>query len=80
MPPSGRCLVAVCGELAADERAVPLLVGLGVRELSVAPSSVPGVKEAVRRIATAADGDLVARCLSAADPEQVRSLLGKGVR
>ena len=76
----GRCLVAVCGELAADERAVPLLVGLGVRELSVAPSSVPGVKEAVRRIATAADADLVARCLSAADPEQVRSLLGKGVR
>ena len=56
----GRCLVSVCGELAADERAVPLLVGLGVRELSVAPSSVPGVKEAVRRIATAADGDLVA--------------------
>src|SRR6476469_742307 len=28
----GRCLVAVCGDLAADETAVPLLVGLGVRE------------------------------------------------
>ena len=72
----GRSLVSVCGELAADERAVPLLVGLGVRELSVAPSSVPGVKEAVRRISTAADADLVARCLSAPGAEQVRALLG----
>ena len=70
-----RCLVAVCGELAADERAVPLLVAMGVRELSVAPSSVPGVKEAVRRIAAAADTDLVARCLAAPDPDSVRALL-----
>ena len=34
-------LVAVCGELAADERAAALLVGLGVRELSVAPGGGP---------------------------------------
>jgi phosphoenolpyruvate-protein kinase (PTS system EI component) len=36
--------VAVCGQLASDEDAVPLLVGLGVRELSVAPAHVPAVK------------------------------------
>ena len=42
------------------------------------PAAVPGVKEAVRRIATAADADLVRRCLSAADPEQVRALLDAG--
>jgi phosphoenolpyruvate-protein kinase (PTS system EI component) len=36
--------VAVCGQLAGDEHAVPLLVGLGVRELSVAPARVPAVK------------------------------------
>ena len=34
---AGSALVAVCGELAADERAATLLVGLGVRELSVVP-------------------------------------------
>ncbi len=36
--------VAVCGQLAGDANAVPLLVGLGVRELSVAPMRVPAVK------------------------------------
>src|SRR5947209_2385234 len=36
--------VAVCGQLAGDTDAIPLLVGLGVRELSVAPARVPAVK------------------------------------
>lgn len=36
--------VAVCGQLAGNEEAIPLLVGLGVRELSVAPARVPAVK------------------------------------
>jgi phosphoenolpyruvate-protein phosphotransferase (PTS system enzyme I) len=36
--------VAVCGQLAGDVEAVPLLVGLGVSELSVAPARVPLVK------------------------------------
>jgi phosphoenolpyruvate-protein kinase (PTS system EI component) len=72
----GRRLVAVCGELAADEKAVPLLVGLGVRELSVAPAEVPSIKEVVRRVERAADHDLVRSCLDAAGPAQVRELLG----
>jgi phosphotransferase system enzyme I (PtsI) len=36
--------VAVCGEAAADPVAGPILVGLGVTELSVAPGSVSGVR------------------------------------
>ncbi|MBM2614715.1 phosphoenolpyruvate--protein phosphotransferase [Actinoplanes sp. LDG1-06] len=44
-----RVLVAVCGELAADETVVPRLLASGVRELSVAPSLVPLVKQAVRQ-------------------------------
>ncbi|HUS61997.1 MAG TPA: phosphoenolpyruvate--protein phosphotransferase, partial [Acidimicrobiales bacterium] len=72
----GRCLVAVCGELAADEAATPLLVALGVRELSVAPASVAAIKHAVRQIHRAADVDLVRRCLTAAGPGEVRAILG----
>jgi len=71
----GRCLVAVCGELAADEKAAALLVGLGVRELSVAPAWAPRVKQAVRLVATAPDHDLLPQCLTATGPAEVRALL-----
>jgi len=65
----------VCGELAADERATRLLVTLGVRELSVAPTAVPGVKQAVRE-ATSGDTGLVQSCLAASSAAEARSLLG----
>lgn len=42
--------VGVCGELAADMLAIPLLVGLGVDELSVAARSIPLVKARVREL------------------------------
>lgn len=42
--------VSVCGEMAGDPVLVPLLLGLGVDELSVAPSLVPPVKFMVRRL------------------------------
>jgi multiphosphoryl transfer protein len=50
-------------------------VALGVRELSVAPSAVPAVKQAVRRIALSEDTELVHRCLTAPDAATVRDLL-----
>lgn len=42
--------VGVCGALAGDPLAVPLLVGLGVTELSVDPVSVPTIKARVRKL------------------------------
>ncbi|AUT70056.1 phosphoenolpyruvate--protein phosphotransferase [Paraburkholderia hospita] len=42
--------IGVCGALAGDPLAVPLLVGLGVTELSVDPVSVPGIKARVRKL------------------------------
>jgi phosphocarrier protein FPr len=67
--------VAICGELAADVEAVPLLVGLGVGELSVSAPALPFVKAAVRRIDTRAAEELARRALAAPDAAAVRSLL-----
>ncbi|HEU5060529.1 MAG TPA: phosphoenolpyruvate--protein phosphotransferase [Kofleriaceae bacterium] len=45
-----RTWVGVCGALAGDLDAVPILVGLGVSELSVSPRAVPDVKARVREL------------------------------
>ena len=49
---AGQASVSVCGEFAADERAVSLLLGMGVDALSVTPPAIPTVKEAVRAVDT----------------------------
>jgi len=43
----------VCGEMAGDIRLTPLLIGLGVEELSVGPHQVPRVGQAVRSLSHA---------------------------
>ena len=40
----------VCGEMAGDVAAVPLLVGMGVDELSVAPTMLPQIKYLIRKL------------------------------
>ncbi|MCX7871896.1 MAG: phosphoenolpyruvate--protein phosphotransferase [Verrucomicrobiae bacterium] len=42
--------VGVCGEMAAEPSLVPLLIGLEIDELSVAPAIIPHVKYIIRRI------------------------------
>lgn len=44
------CWVGVCGDAAADPHVATVLVGAGVRELSVAPAAVPAVKAALRAV------------------------------
>ena len=67
-----RALVAVCGEAAADPLAAQLLVGLGVRELSVAPAAVPGTKQTVRELDAGAAAERAARALAADGAATVR--------
>jgi phosphotransferase system enzyme I (PtsI) len=46
----GKIHVSVCGEMAGDPIFVPLLLGLGVDELSAAPPALPQVKYVIRRL------------------------------
>lgn len=69
------CEVAVCGEIAGDPAAVPLLVGLGVTRLSAAPTAVPLVKQAVRATVRAEAADLARTALAATSAAEVRALL-----
>jgi multiphosphoryl transfer protein len=71
----GRVDVAVCGEVAADELAIPVLVGLGVRELSVAPYAVPRVKASIRELDFERCRAVAEQALTLASPDDVRKLV-----
>ncbi|HEX6231253.1 MAG TPA: phosphoenolpyruvate--protein phosphotransferase, partial [Actinomycetota bacterium] len=65
----------VCGELAGEPLAAAVLVGLGVRELSMSAPAIPHVKEAVRRTELASARTLAARALTLRSAAEVRELL-----
>ena len=67
--------VGVCGELAADPLAVPVLVGMGVDELSVSARSIPEVKARVRELNMERLKTLAEQALSVGSPDEVRALV-----
>jgi phosphocarrier protein FPr len=72
----GRSL-AVCGEVAGDPLAIPVLLGLGVHELSMAATRIPAAKQAVRATDVAAARQLAAKALAAESAAEVRRLCGR---
>lgn len=69
--------VGVCGELAADALAVPMLVGLGVDELSVSARSIALVKARVRELDYAACQQLAQQALMLPGAHEVRAFVGE---
>lgn len=67
--------VGVCGGLAADPLAVPILIALGVRSLSVPPTRVPAIKSAVSAVDGGEASRLAADALAARDAGEVRALV-----
>ena len=67
--------VGVCGALASDPQATPVLVGLGVTELSVSPQLVPEIKDTVRRLDSTACQQLALDLQSLNSAQQVRARL-----
>ena len=67
-------LVSVCGGLAADPQAIPLLVGLGIEKLSVPLPCVPAVKAQIRELNFANCRKLAEGALSLIGASEVRDL------
>jgi phosphotransferase system enzyme I (PtsI) len=55
--------VTVCGQMSSDPKFVPLLVGMGLRQLSATPHAIPEVKEVIRNLTLAQAEDIAARAL-----------------
>ncbi|HEV2284876.1 MAG TPA: putative PEP-binding protein, partial [Steroidobacteraceae bacterium] len=67
-------MVAVCGGLASEPLAAPLLVGLGVQELSAVAAVIPRLKADLSRVTLEQCRALACAALSAADAAAVRAL------
>jgi len=67
--------VSVCGEVAADPRFIPLLLGLGVRELSVTSRFLPIVKNTVRKTSIVEAEKLAAKALKLSTSKEIQAIL-----
>ncbi|MEW6058831.1 MAG: phosphoenolpyruvate--protein phosphotransferase [Actinomycetota bacterium] len=67
-------MVGVCGELAADTLAVPLLLALGVRELSASSPAIPRIKRAVRSVDLRTAREVAEQALELDSAAAVRAL------
>lgn len=70
-----RVKVSVCGEMAGDPIYAPLLIGLGVDELSMTPPLLPAVKFLVRAMKFSEAEKLAAEALAQTDPSRTHELL-----
>ena len=67
--------VSVCGEMSSDPIAVVLLLGLGVRTLSMSAAQLPKIKWLLRRMSIESDCSMVEEALLLNDARQIRKLV-----
>ncbi len=67
--------VNVCGEIAGDPRFSPLLVGLGIRDLSMAVGSIPQVKQRIRRLDTVSASEHADNVMAQTNPQRSAEVL-----
>lgn len=67
--------IGVCGEMAGDLPALPLLVGLGIDELSMAPSRIPEVRARIRALDAGRCRELARRALECETAAEVEDLV-----
>jgi phosphocarrier protein FPr len=69
----------ICGELAGDPQATPVLVGLGVDELSLNPAGIPRIKSAIRDLTMEGARALAEQALQCQTSAEVRELVRRAV-
>ena len=69
--------VNICGEMAADTLAVPLLLGIGLDSLSVSPSAIPSVKRTIRALDYSKAKILADECLTLSSEDEIIKTIEK---
>lgn len=69
--------VAVCGEMAGDVQMTRLLLGFGLRQFSMHPAQLPGIKQQILRSSITAVTAVAAKILRTDEPARARALLAK---
>lgn len=72
--------VTVCGEMAGEPLMAPVLLGLGIRELSMSAVSVPEIKATIRATTVADAQVIVAKIKKLPTAVEVRDMVGEYVR
>lgn len=72
--------VAVCGEMAGDPLGAPLLIGLGIDELSMSPSAIPHIREVIRALDYRSARTVAREALDRANASEVRKLIADVLR
>ena len=67
--------VGMCGEMAADARMTAVLLGCGLRRLSVSPRRIPAIKRRVRELSMERLGEIVEICTNLATTAEVDDYL-----
>lgn len=67
--------VSICGEMAADTLAMPLLIGLGLDSLSMSPSTIPYAKKIIRSCEYKKTKRLANQCLKLQSEEEVKAAI-----
>lgn len=71
--------VCVCGEMAADPYCLPILLGMAVDELSLAPQSIPAIKHLIRRSDAQECRELLTHALAAPTVDIINSMMRQTV-
>ncbi len=70
--------VSICGEMAANPKLTPLLVGLGIRSFSMNAAGVPRVKQAIRALDVGGCEAFAAAVMHESDPARIQALMEAG--